>query len=145
MQTHAEVLTAITDTDIQQIEYLLSTLSERFADISIDHHLLRDIISSPSHDLLIVRQQDTDMIIGIATVNITLGPGAGRGVYLEDFVVSPDFRGQGIGTILWNGILNWCQAHDARLFFTSRKKDAINFYLNKGAVIKETTVLTLKP
>ncbi len=115
-------------------------LSTSFTDRPTSEELLRAIIDSPYHDQLVARSAD-GTIIGAATLTTTMGVGAGRGVWLEDFVVDPTVQGAGVGGRLWDAMIAWCRTHQAdKLCFTSRpsRTAAQAFYLKHGAIIRDT-------
>lgn len=135
-----ERLTIYSTQDAIEIGKLLPALSSKFTDKPVEESLLKEIISSPYHEQIVARIDGT--IVGTATLSITLGTGAGRKAYLEDFVVSSDTQGQGVGSAIWDEITKWCTEHGVTLFFTSNanKKSAHRFYLNHGATIRDTSV-----
>lgn len=105
----------------------------------IDETWFRDIIASPWHDLLIA--EDDDKIIGFACLSVTMGPGIRKNAYLEDFVVDSTIRGKGIGSALWNAMLEWVAEKGCKkLEFTcgNGREAAQQFYKNHGAEIYET-------
>ena len=98
-----------------------------------------DIISSPWHDLLIA--EEDGKIIGLAAVSVIMGPGIKKNAYLEDFVTDQTVRGKGVGSALWNEILNWAKEKGCkRLEFTcgNGREVAQQFYKNHGAEIYDT-------
>jgi ribosomal protein S18 acetylase RimI-like enzyme len=120
--------------------HLLTSLSDTFDGSPISEQTLRNIIESPFHDQLVARDE-TGTIIGMLTVSITIGAGVHRGAWLEDFVVDQSTQGTGVGSKLWDVLLEWCRSHDAhKLDFTSRptKVAAQQFYLKRGAVVRDT-------
>lgn len=139
-----ERLTTYTEQDAIDMGKLMPVLSEKFNDQPIDKGLLKEIIESPFHEQIVARLDAR--IVGCATLSITMGGGAGRKAYLEDFVVDPTIQGQGIGGRIWDEITKWCTEQDLNLFFTSSadKEDAHRFYLKKGASIRDTTVFKWK-
>ena len=99
-----------------------------------------DLIASPSHDMLLALD-DNDEILGIATLSIIMGPIVRRVAYLEDFVTDKDHRGQGVGSQLWDAMLDWArEKHCTELCFTSGhgREAAQAFYKAKGAEIYDT-------
>lgn len=104
-----------------------------------------DLIASPFHDMLLAID-DNDTILGIATLSIIMGPIVRRVAYLEDFVTDQDHRGQGVGSALWDAMLEWARAkHCTELCFTSGhgREAAQAFYLHKGAAIYDTNYFRL--
>ncbi len=99
-----------------------------------------DLIASPSHDMLLA-YDDTERIVGIATLSIIMGPIVRKVAYLEDFVTDASCRGQGIGSAMWEAMLAWATAHGCtELNFTSGKgrEAAWKFYESRGAKIYDT-------
>lgn len=139
-----ERLTTYSAQDAIDIGKLLPALSTRFTDQPVDEQLLREIIDSPHHEQIVAREDGR--IVGTATLTITIGTGAGRKAYLEDFVVSPETQGKGVGGAIWDEITKWCSEHGINLFFTSnaKKQAAHQFYINHGATIRDTTVFQWK-
>ena len=135
-----ETLSQYTEHDARAMGQLLTSLSDKFDGSPVDEQTLRDIIESPFHDQLVARDE-TGTIIGMLTVSITIGAGVHRGAWLEDFVVDRSTQGTGVGGKLWDALIEWCRAHDARkLDFTSKptKVAAQQFYLKRGAVVRDT-------
>ena len=136
-----QLLTEYNEATANRIRELLIQLSRSGKDRGeIPREWFEDLISSPSHDMLLAID-DNDHIIGIATLSIIMGPIVRRVAYLEDFVTDQDVRGQGVGSRLWNAMLDWARAkHCTELCFTSGqgREAAQQFYLNKGAEIYDT-------
>ena len=135
-----EALSQYTEHDARAMGQLLTSLSDTFDGSPISEQTLRNIIESPFHDQLVARDE-TGTIIGMLTVSITIGAGVHRGAWLEDFVVDQSAQGTGVGGKLWDALIEWCRAHDARkLDFTSKptKVAAQRFYLKRGAVVRDT-------
>lgn len=98
-----------------------------------------ELISSPYHDLLYA--EEDGKILGIATVSVKMGPITRKNSYLEDFVTDETIRGKGIGSALWDAILDWSREKGCRaLEFTcgNGRESAQAFYKKKGAVIYDT-------
>ena len=99
-----------------------------------------DIINSPWHDLLSA-EDENGTIIGLASMSIMMGPGIRKNAYLEDFVTDASLRGKGIGSALWDEMINWAKEKGcARLEFTcgNGREAAQAFYLKHGADIYDT-------
>ncbi len=136
-----ETLQNYSDTDAAMLGALLAHLSTRFDGSPASEELITAIARSSSHDMFVARLQD-ETIIGIATLSTKLGISSGRAACLEDFVVSPDYRGQGVADLLWNQLLDWCKERGiTHLVFTSNPKKAAahRFYLKHGAEIRNTS------
>ncbi len=127
--------------DAHGIGRLMPFLSPKFSSDPIPRQLLEDIINSPFHDQLVARLDAK--IVGAATLSVTVGAGAGKKAFLEDFVTDPHVRGRGIGKQLWQEMLAWVQEKGAaELQFTSsaHRTDAHAFYRQNGAAEYDTTV-----
>lgn len=98
-----------------------------------------EVIDSPYHDLILA--VNGEEILGMAVVSVTMGAIVRKNVYLEDFVVTAEARGQGVGSLIWEEILRWGQEKGATdLEFTSGegREAAWKFYLDRGAEIYKT-------
>lgn len=105
----------------------------------IPREWFEDVISSPYHDLLIA--EEDGKILGIATLSVTMGPGIRKNAYLEDFVTDSTVRGKGIGSALWNAMLEWAVEKGCKdLEFTCGhgRESAQEFYKHHGAEIYDT-------
>ena len=99
-----------------------------------------ELINSEYHDMLLAIDDD-GKILGIATLSIIMGPIIRKNAYLEDFVTDKDVRGKGVGSALWNEMLNWAKEKGCKeLNFTSGhgREPAQEFYKHKGAEIYDT-------
>lgn len=138
---NVEILTDYSADDAAAIGRLMPHLNSSFGDSPVSEELLRDIIASPYHEQLVARDE-TGNIIGTATLTITMGAAVGRNAWLEDFVVDPTAQGAGIGSQLWDAMIDWCRSHDVhKLGFTSNptRTAAHTFYLKRGAEIRDTS------
>ncbi len=134
--------TSLTNEDMASISHLISELTDGQQD-TVDQDLLRQIINSEHHVLLLARL--SGKIVGMATLGLLVGPCAGRKIYLDDFVADPTIQGRGVGSRLWEAMLEWGRSRGAdKLEFTSRssRQAAHKFYLAKGATIRDTDVFS---
>ena len=105
----------------------------------IPREWFEDVINSPYHDLLIA--EEDGKILGIATLSILMGPGIRKNAYLEDFVTDSTVRGKGIGSALWDAMLEWVAEKGCKdLEFTCGhgRESAQEFYKHHGAEIYDT-------
>lgn len=134
-------LTTYTEGTANRIRELLVQLSRSGKDRGeIPREWFDELISSPYHDMLLALD-DNDKIIGIATLSIIMGPIVRKNAYLEDFVTDESVRGQGIGSKLWDAMLDWAKEKGcAELNLTSGqgREAAWRFYQGKGAEIYDT-------
>ena len=123
-----------------QIRKLLIQLSRSGKDRGeIPQEWFDELIASPYHDMLIAVEDNK--IIGIATLSIHMGPIIRKNAYLEDFVTDQTVRGKGIGSALWDAILDWAKEKGCNnLEFTcgNGREDSQQFYKNHGATIYDT-------
>ncbi len=133
----------INDTDIEAIIKLGLTLTDgRLAQTPAEvRPVVEQVLAADHQVLLLARYQDT--IVGMATLSLLVGPVSGRKIYLDDFVTDPSVQGKGVGSKLWQAMLDWGREHGAtQLTFTSnsQRQAAHRFYLHKGATIYDTCV-----
>jgi GNAT superfamily N-acetyltransferase len=105
----------------------------------IPREWFEDVINSPYHDLLIA--EEDGKILGIATLSVIMGSGIRKNAYLEDFVTDSTVRGKGIGSALWNAMLDWAAEKGCKdLEFTCGhgRESAQEFYKHHGAEIYDT-------
>ena len=136
-----ELLTEYNKDTANRIRELLIQLSRSGKDRGeIPETWFNALIASDSHDMLLALD-DNGTIIGIATLSVIMGPIVRRVAYLEDFVTDSSVRGQGIGSKLWDAILDWAKSkHCTELNFTSGhgREAAQAFYKRRGAEIYDT-------
>ena len=134
-------LTEYTPEMAARVRELLIQLSRSGRDRGeIPREWFEEIIASPFHDMLMA-VDESGKIVGIATLSVIMGPIVRKNAYLEDFVTDAEYRGRGVGSMLWQAMLEWALAHGCtELNFTSGKgrEEAWKFYEARGAEIYET-------
>ncbi len=124
-----------------QIRQLLIQLSRSGKDRGeIPKEWFDELIASDHHDMLIALDEN-DKIIGIATLSIHMGPIIRKNAYLEDFVTDNTVRGQGVGTALWNAMLDWAKekgCHNLEFTCGNGRETSQQFYKNHGATVYDT-------
>ena len=124
-----------------QIRKLLIQLSRSGKDRGeIPKEWFEELIASPYHDML-VAIDDNNQIIGIATLSIHIGPIIRKNAYLEDFVTDQTVRGKGIGSALWDAMLDWAKekgCHNLEFTCGNGREASQQFYKNHGATIYDT-------
>lgn len=142
-----QLLTEYNKQTADRIRELLIQLSRSGKDRGeIPQEWFDELITSPFHDMLLAID-DNKRIIGIATLSIIMGPIVRKVAYLEDFVTDNAVRGQGVGSALWEAMLEWAKSKNCtELCFTSGhgREAAQAFYLHKGAEIYDTNYFRLK-
>ena len=144
-QVKIEIIKEFNKETAADLGKLEMSLSSHATGEPVSEKLLKDIILSPYHDQLIAYDEDRK-IVGTATMSVVLGFHAGKIAYLEDFVVDSEAQGLGIGSRLWESIIDWSkQKGCSRLEFTSSNKrdGAIDFYIKRGAELRDTNVFRL--
>ncbi len=135
-----KILDKLTPEVATRIRELLTQLSRTHKDPGeIPEQYIREIIDSPYHDILIA-ESDNNQIVGIALLSI-IANFKNKKAYLEDFVTDDNVRGQGIGSALWDAMLNWAREKGCvELNFTSGydRETAHRFYLSHDAKIYDT-------
>lgn len=133
-------LTEYTPEVAERIRRLLIELSRSGKDKGeIPEEWFKELIDSPWHDLLLA--EEDGVVLGMAAMSIVMGAGIRKNAYLEDFVVSSEARGKGVGGLLWDEMLKWGREKGAkRLEFTcgAGREAAHAFYHKHGAEIYET-------
>ena len=141
-----EPLTKYDKDTANRIRELLIQLSRSGKDRGeIPEAWFKDLIESDSHDMLLA-YDDEGTIIGIATLSIIMGPIVRKIAYLEDFVTDANLRGQGIGSALWDAMIDWAKVKECtELNFTSGhgREAAQEFYKKRGAEIYDTNFFRL--
>ena len=136
-----KTLTEYTPEVATRVRELLIQLSRSGKDRGeIPKEWFDNLIESPYHDMLIAID-DEGTVQGIATLSIIMGPIVRKNAYLEDFVTDSNYRGQGVGSLLWDAMLDWAREKGCKeLNFTSGKgrEAAWAFYQHKGAEIYDT-------
>ena len=139
-----ERLTHYSAEDAAGIGRLMPFLSQRMSSDPVPKVLLTQIVTSPYHEQIVARLDGK--IVGAATLSIIMAPAVGKQARLEGFVTDPEIRGQGIGSRIWDEVIKWCDEHDIDLEFTSNshRKSAHDFYLARGATIRDTIVFHVR-
>ena len=117
-------------------------LSKGAGEHPVDEAQLRSVIESPYHEQLAARLNDSQRIIGAATLSIIAGPLMGNKGWLEEFVTDPTTGIKGVGRAIWNEMGIWCIENGVELEFTSRPERlaAHTFYRKQNAIVYPTTV-----
>ena len=125
----------------QRVRELLIQLSRSGKDKGeVPEEWFLDIINSPWHDL-IVAVDDNDRVIGMAALSTMMGPDIRKNAYLEDFVVDAEARTGGVGSALWDEMMNWAREKGCkRMEFTcgNGREIAQAFYKKHGAEVYDT-------
>ena len=137
-----EIATTLTPAIVDAVERLVGQLSRSAAPPTTAE--LSDIVSSPATDLFIAID-DGGTIIGTATL-VTFRIPTGMRAWIEDVVVDEAGRGQGVGTVLTEAMVERAQELGCRTVdLTSRpsRQSANRMYQRAGFVARDTNVYRL--
>lgn len=82
----------------------------------------------------------SNQIVGMTLFYDTFSTWKGKMLYLEDFYVAKEYRGQGIGQLLFDATLEQATKRDCKLIkwqVLDWNKKAVDFYLKNGATIEK--------
>lgn len=124
------------------IERMCSLLGELFAieaDFTPDsvkqERGLSRLIEGPSGNVLVLVAESGGCLAGMATVQTLVSTAEGERVGLvEDVIVGKTFRGQGIGTLLLEHIIEWARSRDLKrlqLLADRENHPALAFYASR--------------
>ena len=129
-----------------QIEDLLGLMKELNADLKVTAQQQQRSVASPGTRIF-VAENDEKHIVGCATLCVFESP-TGRKASVEDVVVLPAYRGQGIGRTLLQRIIDFAGTKlspiDLRLTSNPTRTEANALYQALGFVQRDTNVYMLK-
>ena len=133
-----------TDTDCAGVRQLVHDLAvfekleDQFRldanDLKRDHQNDGDL--KPFYDCYVTENTQTNEIVSIGLFYYTYSLNRGRGCYLEDLYVKPEYRNYGIGTLMWRKVSLDCLKNKATYLewnCLEWNTFAIDFYLKNGA------------
>ena len=142
-----ERLEAYRPEDAIGIGLLMPDLNPRLSSEPIDESVMRAIIESPDREQFVARTEEDGKIVGSAVLNLIVSS-VGRKAWLDDFVTSSDpaVRGTGAGSAIWDDLIEWCDERNVSLNFSSsnERADAHGFYLRRGAVIRNSSLFSVR-
>jgi GNAT superfamily N-acetyltransferase len=128
----------------QDLPHLVSLLCALFA-IETDFTICPKLHARGLRQLLRAAKRDTravlvavlaGKVVGMASVQIVVSTAeGGPSAWIEDVVVSPGLRGQGIGARLMTAVAQWAGRHGAlrlQLLVDQRNRPALGFYHRLG-------------
>ena len=129
-----------------QIDDLLGLMKELNADLKVTALQQQRSVASPGTRIF-VAENDEKHIIGCATLCVFESP-TGRKASVEDVVVLPAYRGQGIGSTLLTRIIDFAKNKlapiDLRLTSNPARTEANALYLSMGFEKRDTNVYMIK-
>ena len=129
-----------------QIDDLLGLMKELNADLKVTALQQQRSVAAPGTRIFIA-ENDEKHIVGCATLCVFESP-TGRKASVEDVVVLPAYRGQGIGRTLLQRIIDFARTKlapiDLRLTSNPSRTEANAMYQALGFVQRETNVYMMK-
>ena len=129
-----------------QIEDLLGLMKELTADMQVTALQQQRSVAAPGTRIFIA-ENDEKHIVGCATLCVFESP-TGRKASVEDVVVLPAYRGQGIGRTLLQRIIDFAKNKlapiDLRLTSNPARTEANALYLSMGFEKRDTNVYMIK-
>ena len=125
-----------------QIDDLLGLMKELTAELTVTRQQQQRSVAAPGTRIFIA-ENDEKHIVGCATLCVFESP-TGRKASVEDVVVLPAYRGQGIGRTLMQRIIDFAGSKlapiDLRLTSNSSRTEAIALYEALGFKKRDTNV-----
>ena len=129
-----------------QIADLLGLMKELNADLAVTPEMQRRAVAAPGTRIF-VAENDEKHIVGCATLCVYESP-TGRKASVEDVVVLPAYRGQGIGRSLLQRIIDFAGSKlspiDLHLTSSPSRTEANALYQALGLEQRETNVYAMK-
>ncbi len=136
--------------DIDGLIPLLKSLFSIEADFTFNEALQRRglMLLEPCENRCVLIASSRDRIIGMASIQtlISTAEGGLSGI-IEDVVVTPEWRGKGIGRILLEAIETWAHSKGLKriqLLADSANTPALEFYRNSGWMTTQLICLRKK-
>ena len=144
MNITLRTLTTSSQSELEQIAHLLSILRDKPVTINEISADIEQIIREDDRAIIVAENEDT--IVGMIVLNVIVKINR-REVKLDEFVVDPNARGEGVGSKLINASIEWTWEQNCELIeLTSRpSREASNHLFQKaGFKLRETNVYQLK-
>ena len=129
-----------------QIDDLLGLMKELTAELTVTRQQQQRSVAAPGTRIFIA-ENDEKHIVGCATLCVFESP-TGRKASVEDVVVLPAYRGQGIGRTLLQRIIDFAGSKlspiDLRLTSNPSRTEANAMYQALGFVQRDTNVYMMK-
>ena len=145
-----ETIAPATAADIPQLAALLHLLFTQEADFTPDRMKqergLRLILESPGVGILFAAR-DGEEVVGMVSLLFTVSTAeGGPACWLEDMVVRPDRRGDGLGSRLLQHAIDYAESHGftrIALLIDRENSGALRFYERHGFEESEMAALRL--
>jgi ribosomal protein S18 acetylase RimI-like enzyme len=134
------VITPATIADIPQLVELLSQLFSIEKDFQPDRERqvrgLHLLISEPERGIIMVARNEEGKAVGMVSAQLVISTAQGApSAWVEDMVISPEYRGAGTGKALLQSALDWAKekgATRAQLLVDMENDPAIGYYRHLG-------------
>jgi GNAT superfamily N-acetyltransferase len=126
--------------DVAALVALLSLLfsieTDFMPDPIIQRRGLELLLAHPSHGQAFVARHVTAGLVGMASAQLVVSTAVGAcSAWIEDVVIDPAFRGQGVGRALLDKARDWAKAKGAtriQLLADADNQPALDFYRHLG-------------
>ena len=129
-----------------QVEDVLSLMRELTSNVTVTPEMLLDAVASPTSQFFAI-VEDNGYIAGCATLCVYDSP-TGKKASLEDVVVSSRSRGQGLGILLIQYVIEFAkkELQNVDIYLTSspQRVAANKLYQKMGFKKRETNVYEMK-
>lgn len=137
-------LLSVDQTKLEQISSLIPQLTQDFQPLTLEQ--LSDIVHSDANIIHVAIDERTDRIVGIAQL-VVVRQLTSTKCWIEDMVVSNDYRKLGIGRLLMQAILEAAPKETRSINLTSKpdRESAHRLYAELGFKTRDTVVFRLMP
>lgn len=141
MMNHNELI--IENANMDDVPALVQLLNVLFS-IEQDFHPdeqrqsdgLRLILQNPNHAVIKVARDKEENVIGMVSAQLVISSAQGSySAWIEDMVISEDYRAQGVGRQLLSAVLQWAKekgATRAQLLVDLDNEPALGYYNHLG-------------
>ncbi|AZR81331.1 GNAT family N-acetyltransferase [Thiomicrospira sp. S5] len=146
--------TQIRQASFQDIPEMVVLLKSLFAleadfDFDIDKQVKGIGFIIENKDCCYLVAESNNHVIGICSAQWVYSTSEGaKSAWIEDLIVHPTHQGKGIGKLLLNAILDWCEQQGctrAQLVYDKDNTNAIAFYEKAGWQMTNLGVLKIHP
>ena len=127
--------------DIPAIHHLVEVLASFEKEenaITVDSKYYEECFDENTFQAIVA--EDAGQVVGMALFYMTFSTWKGKMMYLEDFVVLPKYRNQGVGKELWDIWIAESKEQGAKMVkwqVLDWNTDATRFYIRQGATIEK--------
>lgn len=133
-------ISAASPEDIPQLVELLNQLFSIEKDFCPDRERqvlgLSLLISQPEQGIIKIVRNAGGTVIGMVSAQLVISTAQGTpSVWVEDMIVSKEYRGYGIGKTLLQSVLEWARQHGAtraQLLVDTKNEPALEYYRHLG-------------